>query len=76
MKILVTGAAGFIGSHTAERLQDLGNEVIGVDNFSDYYDVSFTLSGEEKSKSIPTYLQFFEILMTRSLLFKFLQQQF
>ncbi|MCK5401254.1 MAG: NAD-dependent epimerase/dehydratase family protein, partial [Flavobacteriaceae bacterium] len=39
MKILVTGAAGFIGSHTAERLQDLGNEVIGVDNFSDYYDV-------------------------------------
>ncbi len=40
MKILVTGAAGFIGSHTAERLQDLGNEVIGVDNFSDYYDVN------------------------------------
>ncbi|MCX2836734.1 GDP-mannose 4,6-dehydratase [Salinimicrobium sp. MT39] len=40
MKILVTGAAGFIGSHTAERLQQEGYEVIGVDNFSDYYDVS------------------------------------
>ena len=39
MKILVTGAAGFIGSHTAERLIALGHEVIGWDNFSDYYDV-------------------------------------
>ncbi|MDU8885512.1 NAD-dependent epimerase/dehydratase family protein [Yeosuana sp. MJ-SS3] len=37
MKILVTGAAGFIGSHTAERLQTLGHEVVGLDNFSPYY---------------------------------------
>ena len=40
MKILITGAAGYIGSHVAERLQFLGNEVVGLDNFSDYYDVS------------------------------------
>lgn len=40
MKILVTGAAGYIGSHVAERLKFLGNEVVGLDNFSDYYDVS------------------------------------
>jgi len=40
MKILVTGVAGFIGSHTAERLQQLGHEVVGVDNFSEYYDLS------------------------------------
>lgn len=39
MKILVTGAAGFIGSHTSERLQALGHEVIGIDNFSPYYDL-------------------------------------
>lgn len=39
MNILVTGVAGFIGSHTSERLQDLGHKVIGVDNFSDYYDI-------------------------------------
>jgi len=39
MKILVTGAAGFIGSHTAERLKTLGHDVIGVDNFSPYYDI-------------------------------------
>ncbi len=40
MKILVTGAAGFIGSFTAKKLLDLGNTVVGVDNLNDYYDVS------------------------------------
>ncbi len=40
MKILVTGVAGFIGSHTAERLQQLGHEIVGVDNFSEYYNLS------------------------------------
>lgn len=39
MKVLVTGAAGFIGSHTAERLKGLGHNVIGVDNFSPYYSI-------------------------------------
>lgn len=39
MKFLITGAAGFIGSHTAERLSDMGYDVIAIDNFSDYYDV-------------------------------------
>lgn len=38
MKVLVTGAAGFIGSHLAEALLSRGDEVIGVDNFNDYYD--------------------------------------
>jgi len=36
--ILVTGAAGFIGMHAAERLLDRGEAVVGVDNFNDYYD--------------------------------------
>ncbi|AOY87481.1 capsular biosynthesis protein CpsI [Marinobacter salinus] len=40
MKILVTGTAGFIGSYVAHRLLDRGDEVIGVDNVNDYYDVS------------------------------------
>ena len=40
MKLLVTGAAGFIGSHTALRLLDRGDEVVGLDNLNDYYDVS------------------------------------
>ncbi len=38
MSIIVTGAAGFIGMFTAERLLERGEQVIGVDNFTDYYD--------------------------------------
>lgn len=37
MNILITGVAGFIGSHIAERLLSLGHNVYGVDNFNDYY---------------------------------------
>jgi len=40
LKILVTGTAGFIGAQLAHRLLERGNEVIGVDNVNDYYDVS------------------------------------
>lgn len=39
MKILVTGCAGFIGMHVCERLLARGDEVIGLDNLNDYYDV-------------------------------------
>lgn len=37
MRCLVTGAAGFVGSHLSERLVALGHDVVGVDRFSDYY---------------------------------------
>lgn len=40
MKVLVTGSAGFIGSHVAERLLARGDSVVGVDNLNDYYDVA------------------------------------
>jgi UDP-glucuronate 4-epimerase len=40
MKVLVTGAAGFIGSATAQRLLDRGDEVVGLDNLNEYYDVT------------------------------------
>lgn len=40
MKVLVTGSAGFIGMHTAEKLLAHGDTVVGLDNLNDYYDVS------------------------------------
>ena len=40
MKVLVTGSAGFIGNNLSLRLLDRGDEVIGIDNLNDYYDVS------------------------------------
>lgn len=39
MKILVTGTAGFIGFHLAEKLLRRGDEVVGLDSLNDYYDV-------------------------------------
>jgi len=50
MKVLVTGAAGFIGSHAAERLLSRGDSVVGLDNLNDYYDVSLKLARLERLK--------------------------
>ena len=44
MKILVTGAAGFIGFHTAKLLLERGETVVGLDNLNEYYDVSLKLA--------------------------------
>ena len=48
MKVLVTGTAGFIGSTLTHRLLDRGDEVIGLDNVNDYYDVNLKLSRLER----------------------------
>ena len=50
MKVLVTGAAGFIGSHAAERLLARGDTVVGLDNLNDYYDVKLKLARLERLK--------------------------
>ncbi|MEP6609600.1 MAG: NAD-dependent epimerase [Burkholderiaceae bacterium] len=44
MKVLVTGAAGFIGMHVAQRLLGRGDTVVGLDNLNDYYDVNLKLA--------------------------------
>ena len=48
MKIVVTGTAGFIGNHLALRLLERGDEVIGIDNLNDYYDVNLKKSRLER----------------------------
>jgi UDP-glucuronate 4-epimerase len=52
MTILVTGAAGFIGSHTIRRLHQDGHEIVGIDNLNDYYDVNLKLSRLELLKPL------------------------
>ena len=55
MKVLVTGAAGFIGFHTASRLLQRGDEVVGLDNLNDYYDVNLKLSRLALIKDNPNF---------------------
>ena len=61
MKYLVTGTAGFIGSYTAERLLARGDEVVGLDNINDYYDVSLKFSRLKKTGIDPSNIIYGEI---------------
>ena len=51
MKVMVTGTAGFIGNHLAIKLLERGDEVIGIDNLNDYYDVNLKLARLERIKN-------------------------
>ncbi len=51
MKVLVTGAAGFIGSFVAAKLLERGDEVVGLDNLNDYYDVNLKRARLEKLRA-------------------------
>ncbi|MBC7656839.1 MAG: NAD-dependent epimerase [Frankiaceae bacterium] len=55
MRVLVTGTAGFIGSHVAIRLLERGDEVIGFDNLSDYYDVGIKKARLARFAEHPNY---------------------
>jgi len=55
MKILVTGAAGFIGMHTAQKLLARGDEVVGLDNLNEYYDVTLKHARLEQLKKSPKF---------------------
>lgn len=51
MKVMVTGVAGFIGAALAHRLLDRGDEVVGIDNLNDYYDVRLKLTRLERLRT-------------------------
>ena len=55
MKVLVTGSAGFIGFHLSKVLLERGDQVIGIDNFNDYYDVQLK---EDRNKILDGYENF------------------
>jgi UDP-glucuronate 4-epimerase len=55
LKILVTGAAGFIGFHTAKSLLARGEEVVGLDNLNDYYDVRLKKARLGELSSAPAF---------------------
>jgi UDP-glucuronate 4-epimerase len=55
MKVLVTGAAGFIGMHVCQRLLARGDKVIGIDNLNDYYDVSLKESRLAQLRQYPDF---------------------
>ena len=55
MKILITGVAGFIGFHVAERLLAQGHAVVGLDNLNDYYEVSLKLARMARIESRPNF---------------------
>jgi UDP-glucuronate 4-epimerase len=59
-RIWVTGAAGFIGSHVSRRLLQRGDEVIGIDNLNDYYDVNLKQSRLEPLRAEARF-QFFPV---------------
>jgi UDP-glucuronate 4-epimerase len=56
MRVLVTGTAGFIGSHVALKLLERGDEVIGFDNLNDYYDVGLKQARLARFSAHPNYV--------------------
>ncbi len=60
-KILVTGTAGFIGFHLAKRLMERGDEVVGLDNLNDYYDVNLK---KARLKQLTVHKSFKEVNMS------------
>jgi len=64
MKVLITGAAGFIGFHLAKYLISRGDEVIGIDNLNDYYDVNLKYSRLQETGIAKEVLRYGEVMQS------------
>lgn len=91
MKILVTGGAGFIGFHLIKKLTGLSHQVVGLDNFNDYYDVNLKISrvnnlgldkeliyGDKRASSSISNLEFIklDIIDNENIIRLFIEEQF
>jgi len=68
VKFLVTGTAGFIGSHLAMRLLERGDEVVGIDNMSDYYDLNLKKARLARFAGHPNYTHIHADLADRAVI--------
>jgi UDP-glucuronate 4-epimerase len=75
MKVLVTGAAGFIGSNLAEKLAARGDEVVGLDNFNDYYDPRKKRLNAQRLDSYPNFKMLEMDIRERERLFEVCQEE-
>lgn len=75
MKVLVTGAAGFIGSNLAEKLVLRGDDVVGLDNFNDYYDPRKKEINADRLAVYPNFQMIRADVRDRERLFSLFQEQ-
>lgn len=76
MKFLVTGAAGFIGFHIAQRLLNDGHDVVGIDNMNDYYDVSLKQARLDRLSSPAFHFQQLDLADREGMATLFAAEQF
>jgi UDP-glucuronate 4-epimerase len=75
MKVLVTGAAGFIGSNLAEKLVRRGDEVVGLDNFNDYYDPRKKRANEKRLVEYANFKMIEADIRNRELMFEIFAEE-
>ena len=75
MKILITGSAGFIGSALTLKLLEDGNEIVGIDNHNDYYDINLKEARLKRHKDNEHYIHYKIDISDKSKLFEVIKKQ-
>jgi len=75
LKVLVSGAAGFIGSNLAEKLAKRGDEIVGLDNFNDYYDPRKKRANEARLIAYPNFRMIEADIRDRQVMLDFFEEE-
>ena len=73
MKILITGAAGFIGFHLAKRLITEGYQIVGLDNINDYYDVNLKYARLKELDICVSKIKYGKVLQSNNQKYEFIK---